>query len=269
MSYKNCKQVVNHHLRERSHTPQFDHHELCQLNENNDIEHTGSHVMLWLVLKIYLIVQIRRCKKKIANKYSLMACRSTTATDCSHRLQPQSHYHATYRGGCWMYLWNWLVGPQQSQTEGTDLSPCYLFWWKYLCRWLVGPHRYRLQLQSHHHATYPSGSTCESGLSVHDSHRLKAQSYLHSTYPGGSICECGLSVHDSHRLKAQSYNHTTYSDGSICEVACHCYSYSSIFLYCELDFSRSPMFVVGSLQRHPHCPTPHTCKNYVRKRTYN
>ena len=51
------------------------------------------------------------------------------------------------------------------QTEGTELSQCYLFWWKYLCKWLVGPHNCRLQPQSHHHATYPSGSTCKSGLS--------------------------------------------------------------------------------------------------------
>ena len=64
--------------------------------------------------------------------------------------------------------------------------------------------------------TYCGGSTCEIGLSVHDSHRLKTQSYLHSTYPGGSICECGLSVYDSHRLKAQSYLNATYSGGSIC-----------------------------------------------------
>ena len=28
-----------------------------------------------------------------------VACRSTTATDCSHRLQPQSYHHATYSGG--------------------------------------------------------------------------------------------------------------------------------------------------------------------------
>ena len=83
----------------------------------------------------------------------------------------------------------------QSQTAGTELSPCYLSWWKYLCRWLVGPHRYRLQLQSHHHATYPSGSTCESGLSVHSSHRLQPQSHHHATYPGGSICVGGLLVH--------------------------------------------------------------------------
>ena len=26
--------------------------------------------------------------------------------------------------------------------------------WEYLCKWLVGPHSYKLQPQSHHHATY-------------------------------------------------------------------------------------------------------------------
>ena len=67
----------------------------------------------------------------------------------------------------------------------------------------------------HHYAIYCGGITCESGLSVHDSHRLKTQSYLHATYHGGSIYESGLLVHDSHRLKAQSYLHATYSGGSI------------------------------------------------------
>ena len=42
---------------------------------------------------------------------------------------------------------------------------------------------------------------------------------LYATYPGGSICECGLSVHDSHRLKAQSYVHATYLSGSICKIS--------------------------------------------------
>ena len=111
----------------------------------------------------------------------------------------------------------WLVSPQQSQTKGTELSPCYSSWWKYLCKWLVGPHSYRLQSQSHHHATYPGGSICECCLSVHNSHRLKAQSYLHATYLSGSISKSGLPVHDSHRLKAQSHHHATYPGGSTCE----------------------------------------------------
>ena len=110
----------------------------------------------------------------------------------------------------WKYLWKWLVGPQTA-------TQSYLFWWKYLWMWFVGSISHRLQPYSHHHATYCGESTCESGLSVHNSHRLKAQSYFHATYLSGSICKCGLSVHDSHRLKAQSYLHATYSGGSICE----------------------------------------------------
>ena len=47
-------------------------------------------------------------------------------------------------------------------------------------------------------------------------HRLKTQIYLHATYPVGSICKCGLSVHNSHTLQPQSHHHATYSDGSIC-----------------------------------------------------
>ena len=70
-----------------------------------------------------------------------------------------------------------------------------------------------LKAESYLHATYPSKSICECGLSVHEIHRLKAQSYLHATYLSGSI---GLLVQDSHRLKAQSYPYTTYSGGSIC-----------------------------------------------------
>ena len=90
------------------------------------------------------------------------------------------------------------------------IPPSYLFWWKYLCKWLVGPHNYRLQPQSHYHATYSGESICESGLSVNNSHRRKAQSYLHATYLGRSICKSDLSVHDSHRLKHRA----TYSGGS-------------------------------------------------------
>ena len=117
----------------------------------------------------------------------------------------------------------WLVGLRQPQTKSTELRPCYLSQWKYLCKWLVGPHRYKRQPQSHHHATYPGGSTCKSGLSVHDSHRLQPQSHHHVTYCGGSTCEIGLSVHDSHRLKTQSYLHATYPDGSICECGLSVY----------------------------------------------
>ena len=69
--------------------------------------------------------------------------------------------------------------PQQLQTAATEPSPCNFFWWTYLCKWLVGPGRHRLH-------TYSGGSICESGLLVHDSHRLQPQSHHHTTYPGGS-----------------------------------------------------------------------------------
>ena len=86
----------------------------------------------------------------------------------------------------------------------------------YLCKWLIGPQSYRLQPQSHHHATYPNESTCESGLSVHTVTDC-SQSHHHATYPNKSTCGSGLLVHNSHRLKAQSCFHATYLSGSTCE----------------------------------------------------
>ena len=100
-------------------------------------------------------------------------CQSTTATDWRHRAISML-----------LILMEVLVklAQRQSQTEGTELSPCYLSWWKYLCKWLVGPHSYSLQPQSHHHGTLFGESTCES-------------CYLHATYSGWSIYVSGLSVH--------------------------------------------------------------------------
>ena len=93
-----------------------------------------------------------------------VACQSTTATDCSHRatsmllilvevsvkmaqlsirnshrLQPQSYFHAIYSGG-------------SICESGLSVHNCH-----------------RLQPQSYFHATYSGGSICESGLSVYKS----------------------------------------------------------------------------------------------------
>ena len=108
--------------------------------------HTGTDCSHRAITMLLILVEV--------------ACRSTTVTDCSHRATSMLLISVEVSG--------LSVGPQQPQTEGTELSQCYLFRWKYLCKWLVGPHRYRLQPQSHHHATYPSGSTCVSGLSVQE-----------------------------------------------------------------------------------------------------
>ena len=92
----------------------------------------------------------------------------------SHRLQPQSHHHATYCGG-------------RACESGLSVHDSH-----------------RLKAQSYPHATYSGGSIrfCESGLPIHDSYTLKAQSYLHATYSGGSICESYL------------YRQATYTDTS-------------------------------------------------------
>ena len=124
-------------------------------------------------------------KATFTDTFTRVACQSTQLQTAA--TEPSPCYLSW-----WKYLWMWLVGLRQPQTKGTELRPCYLSQWKYLYKWLVGPHRYKLQPQSHHHATYPSGSTCESGLSVHDSHRLQPQSHHHATYYGGSTCKRGL-----------------------------------------------------------------------------
>ena len=81
------------------------------------------------------------------------------------------------------------------------------------------------------HATYSSGSICESG-------------YLHATYPVGSICESGLSVHNSHRLQAQSYHHATYSGGSICESGLSVHKTSCL---CNINKTSTTRDVQGQL----------------------
>ena len=79
-----------------------------------------------------------------------VACRSTTATDCSTELLIL--VEVPVKVAC---------RSTQLQTAATEPSPCYLVWLKYLCKWLVGPHSYRLQPQSYLHATFPDGSIRE------------------------------------------------------------------------------------------------------------
>ena len=112
----------------------------------------------------------------------------------SHRLKTQSYLHATYPGGsiceCGLSVYDSHRLKAQSYVHATYLSgsicksglsvhdshrlkaQSYLHAnYKYLCKWLVGPHSYRLQPQSHHRATYPSGSTRESG-SICENHTV-------------------------------------------------------------------------------------------------
>ena len=115
-------------------------------------------------------------------------CESPT----SHRLQPQSHLHATYRGG-------------SICESGLSVNDSH-----------------RVQPQSHHHATSSFGSICKSDLSVHNSHRLKAQSYVHAIYMLLiSSMEIALCLQSVAVVDRQATFTDTSTDISSMEVALH------------------------------------------------
>ena len=139
-----------------------------------------------------------------------VACRSTTATDCSHR----AICKASSSGGSICESGLAVHESQDCRYRAITLLLILVeVSVKVSCRSTTG--RHRLQ----HRAIDSGGSICESGLLVHNSHRLQPQSHHHATYPSGCTCKRGSSVHDSHRLQPQSHHHVTYCGGSTCEIS--------------------------------------------------
>ena len=162
------------------------------------------------------------------------------------------------------------LAQRQSQTEGTELPPCYLSWWKYLCKWLVGPHSYSLQPQSHHHGTLFGESTCESCLSVHDSHRAISMLLILVEVSVNVACwsttatdwrhkaifmllilvevsvwvACRLqTAATAHKPLTQSHHHATYPGGSTCASGLSVYDSHKLQLQSYLTLGEQAVLV--------------------------